>query len=534
MTSSDINGSTQINDNCDSFKNEEKNDSPLKNYINIFSFSNIHPKTSITLTKLNCFNIPLRNYCYSKIESVFGNNKLSIIKNSPNINFTKDILKKLSFEMPSKAFLKDENSAKEFLNHYNDSFSNFCGVNKNVYCDVFVNNDFETSMNDLGEINILVKCIIDEIKKIPKGIHSKKTKKQRKFKKLFRIRSKKYKRKALIFRVVAGEKKPVSSIELNEEKSLNKEKTINSFIKNKVFGLNLKKKLTLKIPEKKNVIHFAEPISNQNKEIDKPTCDLSNNKNGIFSFNQTLKKIDSEKNNNGNIRDFSISPNISLKINSTKPTCNTNNYSYKNLNLFKNNNFIPFTNNYPTTFPSQSNNVFNFSRNITQNYLDAVEQKKKNELLNKKRTPLPPSIFDNNIYNNNSPSSIKQSLSPLYIGTHSAYLSPYIIPGSNIQSPLFFNLNSPYSPSNLFRDDNNLFSCSSYNFSGFNFDRSFPKSPNSSINANNGANLNNSINSNNNINTNNNVINPNNINMNNNNINNRGQSLFDFLYKNNK
>ena len=511
MSNSDNNGSTQINDNLESSKNEEENDSTLKDYINIFKFSDIHPKRSITLTKLNSYNISFMNCPSHKNETFLESNKKPNAKNSKNENYTKFILKKLSFEIPSKDFLKDENLSNKFLSHYNDSFSNFCGVSKKAFCDIFVNNNFETAMNDLGEINIEVKCIIDEIKKIPKGIHSKRTKKQRKFKKMFKIKYQKNKRKGLIFRVVYGEKKPKPVIEINEETNINKEKTLNSLnnlSKNKLFGLNLKKKLTLKIPEKKNEIHFAEPIpsSNYNKEKVKSSVDLSTGtKNGYFSFNQSLQKSASEKNivnNNGNNRDYFISPSINIKINSSKQNNNNkNNNSYKNLNLYQNINHTPFGNNFVNPFASQ-NNIFNFSRNITQNYLDAIEQSKKNDLLNKKRTPIPPSMYDNNIYSNNSANSNKQSISPLYIGTHSGYLSPYIMPGSNIQSPLFFNLNSPYTPSNLFRDDSNLYSCNSFNFSGFSFDRNTPISPNNGINASNNINSN------------------------------MNQSLFDFLYKN--
>ena len=437
--------------------------------MHLFSFSHLKSRAKLTLSDYNFFNL---NFCCKNnnskliktknISNIINNRKIRLIEGENN-----NSLKTLNINVPSSERLLDKKFQEEFLNDYENSFANFCGVNENQFIEIYANNKYLPILDEFGDLKISIKSIIELLKTYSFSL---KMKIRRRVVKKYRIHK--------IFKT----------------------------FKNK---LNLKNK---NICETNNII--------QNNKI----FDFEDRKNSIINLkeNNNNNNIDFEINSNNQINDKLLNLKKKLKISIETNNNNTplkeENYLYKN-KLGKNNNkylinykgegilsnTIPkpplFNFNKQNNLPTPNNNIFNFSSNTIQNYCNS-QNKNINQFLNKKRTNTP-------IFNNNNSNNITNNfnyninlynpiISPNIFSPCIDFLSPssYYFSPSNISSPNLFSF-SPFYNNNMHSD---RFTFNNINRNSFFFGNNSPIIKNNNINSNSNYNIpiiNNSDNNNN-------------------------------------
>ena len=341
------------------FKKNSMNDNSNKSDVCLFNFSNLKSGFKLTLSENNSFNYDLSKVVQHKLKN-----------EKKDISWQKDIslyIKKANIDLPSpKELLKIENRNK-FMNDYNDSFAQFCGLTKDLFIEICINNQYKPKLNEFGDISVSIKNLLEILNnfssskrlKMTRRIHKKNKKKKIKVEYL-RLGQNKPKNKFVITRVdkyeeVKEPEKENENIKLDSNyDNINKDKTNNensSSITSKNDSqnsnknenkkgkslLNIKKKLkNISIPTISSKEKSVESSSSQhiinNQNLD------SNNNNNNFKFNNNIMNLskDSQKIASAN---FENRPFIGPK------------------NILSNQ---TLSNNLEPT----NNNIFNFSSNI--------------------------------------------------------------------------------------------------------------------------------------------------------------------------
>ena len=407
-----------------------------ENNLCLFNFSNLKSKGKLQLSDYNSFN-----FDFSKNERNFAKiNTSNHIKEEDNLRYIKNI----NIDLPS---IKDEEKNK-ILNDYDDSFVKFCGISKKQFSEIYLSNlKFNPSLNEFGDIMICIKGIIDLIKTFSE---SKRLKiKRNRPKKKVKIDNKN------LFKILQTEKKEDKNNSESEEK--------NSVDKNE-------------ISEQNNDIENASNIIINIKNDEKNGQNLENkekqnNNKTLFNIKKKLKNIVIPKTDSEQISKNLSNSSIESKkdLNSTYNNINLNNDNSFNINIYdvKKTNSSGIIRHLPLfscknlsnqslkSNIQNSNNIFNFSSNAIQNFVDNPD-KNKNEIPSKHL--LTPNLNSNNNLNSslnnnlNTPKS-RPILSPLNLspGTNNNILSPNLNHFSNLLSPIIPN-NSPFNINNMFND----------------------------------------------------------------------------------
>ena len=74
------------------------------------------------------------NYDFSKTEPYYDrNDDIITVKKDTALHY----IKKVNMTLPSNEKLKESTFRNEFLNNYDTSFANFCGISKNMYMEKY-------------------------------------------------------------------------------------------------------------------------------------------------------------------------------------------------------------------------------------------------------------------------------------------------------------------------------------------------------------------------------------------------------------
>ena len=358
--------------------------------ITLFNFSKIKSESIFQMAEYNSFN-----YDFNKTEPYYD-------RNNDIINFKKDTIqhyiKKVNVTLPSREKLKESNFREDFFNNYDTSFANFCGIDKNMYIEIYDKSQFIPTIDQLGDIKVNVDNIIKNLDNFSEHkrlkIHRSVFKKDKKLK----IKEKKdnlvHHIESSLFQ--AADNIPnsmndnVISLEENELDDKNKSKNKNSSKNNKINSLklndninnnsennnksnekktqdrtllNIKRKLKNISIIKKNEDLINTKIKNEPKEL--LSIQLDSNINGniqgyapnndliLSNNNKSLHQLDSSNVNKNNIFSFSSKAIQDLSNNSLKKD-NPNYPLFTPLNILEPNNILGVGNN---------NNNFNFLRN---------------------------------------------------------------------------------------------------------------------------------------------------------------------------
>ena len=407
-----------------------------ENNLCLFNFSNLKSKGKLQLSDYNSFN-----FDFSKNERNFAKiNTSNHIKEEDNLRYIKNI----NIDLPS---IKEEEKNK-ILNDYDDSFVKFCGISKKQFSEIYLSNlKFNPSLNEFGDIMICIKGIIDLIKTFSE---SKRLKiKRNRPKKKVKIDNKN------IFKILQTEKKEDKNNSESEEK--------NSVDKNEISEQNND------IENPSNIIINIKNDEKNGQNLENK--EKQNNNKTLFNIKKKLKNIVIPKTDSEQISKNLSNSSIESKkdLNSTYNNINLNNDNSFNINIYdvKKTNSSGIIRHLPLfscknlsnqslkSNIQNSNNIFNFSSNAIQNFVDNPD-KNKNEIPSKHL--LTPNLNSNNNLNSslnnnlNTPKS-RPILSPLNLspGTNNNILSPNLNHFSNLLSPIIPN-NSPFNINNMFND----------------------------------------------------------------------------------
>ena len=358
--------------------------------ITLFNFSKIKSESIFQMAEYNSFN-----YDFNKTEPYYD-------RNNDIITFKKDTvqhyIKKVNVTLPAREKLKESSFREDFFNNYDTSFANFCGIDKNMYIEIYDKSQFVPTIDQLGDIKVNVDNIIKNLDNFSEHkrlkIHRSVFKKDKKLK----IKEKKdnlvHHIESSLFQ--AADNIPnsmndnVISLEENELDDKNKSKNKNSSKNNKINSLklngninnnsennnksnekktqdrtllNIKRKLKNISIIKKNEDLINTKIKNEPKEL--LSIQLDSNINGniqgyapnndliLSNNNKSLHQVDSSNVNKNNIFSFSSKAIQDLSNNSLKKD-NQNYPLFTPLNILEPNNILGVGNN---------NNNFNFLRN---------------------------------------------------------------------------------------------------------------------------------------------------------------------------
>lgn len=137
-------------------QDQDSNNSPsdflYKNKICLFDFSNLKSHTKLTLSQFNTFNYDLSGKDQTDIKNNQINSKIKSEKSR--------YIKNINIEIPSSEKFSKEEYKNAFISQYNESFSNFCGINKEQFTEIYINNKYIPKIDELGDINLSIKCIL--------------------------------------------------------------------------------------------------------------------------------------------------------------------------------------------------------------------------------------------------------------------------------------------------------------------------------------------------------------------------------------
>ena len=123
----------------------------------LFELSKMKSTKEIPISEYNQFV-----YNFAKTES--KKNK----KRKKDTRIKKDQLyyiKDSNMNIPSNDNLNDENFRKDFYNNYNNSFAKFCGINKEMYIEMYERIRYFPKLNQMGDVEVNINNIIKNLKK---------------------------------------------------------------------------------------------------------------------------------------------------------------------------------------------------------------------------------------------------------------------------------------------------------------------------------------------------------------------------------
>ena len=123
-----------------------------KNDLFLFKFSNLKSRINLSLSQNNSF-------CYdlSKIEVNESKNARKETLNERNIS---RYIKKVNIDIPSSKKLLIKRYRDEFLQSYDDSFSYFCGISKDQFIKVYINQQYKPTLSEFGNITLSINSIL--------------------------------------------------------------------------------------------------------------------------------------------------------------------------------------------------------------------------------------------------------------------------------------------------------------------------------------------------------------------------------------
>ena len=442
----------------------------IKENMHLFSFSLLKSKSKISLSQnCNSFNIDFskdnNDLNYNKKNKEYtekiNNRKISLIDGDNNSS-----LKTLNIEVPSSELLSNEKFKNEFMIEYDNSFANYCGINKKQFNDIYVKNRYIPILDVFGDININIKYIVDLLKTYSLNVKAgRKIIKRNRIKKIFKTLKKKThieksKKNRLLFEVKKNE----------VIKKMNIKEQIKDISDMKIKEINPRQKIeNLQIDNK-----IEDKKENYNNNILNSGIGINDIKNKILLKNGNISIPNKHQNQNQKIllNKPSIGPinTSSLGLGSmTKSILGNNNFNFPynslsnegNKQLLTNN--ININNNPPTSFglgysaiqqisPSNNNNnnnYFNFSSKTIQNYNYGNPMHAQNNINNNILSNNTNTLSYNKLLNNQilSPKFNNLLVSPRIFTND--LLSPPILANSNLSTP------RPISPginNNLFTD----------------------------------------------------------------------------------
>ena len=440
-----------------------------KNDLFLFKFSNLKSRINLSLSQNNSF-------CYdlSKIEVNESKNARKETLNERNIS---RYIKKVNIDIPSSKKLLIKRYRDEFLQSYDDSFSYFCGISKDQFIKVYINQQYKPTLSEFGNITLSINSILQVLNSFS---DSKKLKITRRLRRKRRMKKNiKYKNKntaldkSRIFNITK-EKKAKSSKNENLYDKLNYRENASPILNIKNDSENQKgnKKEKTLISIKKVLKNISIPdagfgtISSKEKSLE----------------SSSSEDIPDKENINSNINNNLLLDNNCINLSKyNKIASNIENRPFVGFKNIKSNQTL--SNNLDS---GNNNNIFNFPSNTIQNYTNNFQNKneKENEIVRGQ----PATLFNKNNnnndvnmnFNNNLNDNNKTILSPLNISLdYDNILSPNIhFPKNEITSPFLPNIspfnvndinqyfvfnNSPVDNSFLFENNNN----EKYNYAEF-------------------------------------------------------------------
>ena len=131
----------------------------------IFNFSLLKSKKMVLsdyFNKFNC-NFSKENSNLKKSSKKINNNKIIPLKENDISDINSSFLRTHNRRVSTSENSLNQQKIDLFLNEYNNSFAYFCGINKEQFKDLFINNQYKPVLNELGNI-ILPKKVIDCLK----------------------------------------------------------------------------------------------------------------------------------------------------------------------------------------------------------------------------------------------------------------------------------------------------------------------------------------------------------------------------------
>ena len=333
-------------------KKNSKIDLFQKEEMLLFSYELLKSKKMINISGTNSFRYEffeekdaLRLSQYNEKPKMKVNNRtISIIDDENNSS-----LKTLNIEVPSAEKLLNKEFKDNFLKDYNNSFAHFCGINKEQYENIYVNNKYIPIIDNFGDIKINIKNIIEILKEYSNEKKTSKIPEKQKLKKKF-IMTKRNRDNSNIFKFPFKVK----------IKKLNKKNKIQKNINDNNINNNINNNTNIK------------PINNNNIQRNHLSFNLKEKGKGLSI------SIPKERNNNF--------------LNNNRPLLNLgNNKTLKNLKLPNKNFSLPMgniiNNNYIQNIPNinpatinsvisnsrqqhSNSDIFNFSNRDIRNYLN--------------------------------------------------------------------------------------------------------------------------------------------------------------------
>ena len=331
-------------------QNDINKDITTKSNLHLFSFSQLKSKKNFKLSQLNNFNFNFSTKNITEKDEKENSNEKKNRKVTLIEGDNTSSLKTLNIDVPSSEKLNEKDFQEKFMNDFEDSFANFCGINKKQFKDIYINNKYIPILNEFGDLNISINNIIEILESYSSSLKLKIT---RRILKKYKINK--------IFKTFKNKNG-------NKKKKSGRKKKFNRKVKN------------IEIEESKNDIIKTSDKGNQTNNAQE--------NNILDNFKKKLKKIIINKDNNDR-----------------KSNNNHRNNNEKGIfirPISKQNNFF-----------NPKNDIFNFSPNTIQNTF-SLQNKNINEFLNNKRANTQRFNNINNINNFNTNNQIisPQILSP--------------------------------------------------------------------------------------------------------------------------
>ena len=133
---------------------------------NLFSFSNIKSENIFQISDYNSFNYKFTNNELNEVE----NHNIFIKKKNNEGHY----MKKVNMNFPSNNMFRNQNFRNKFFINYENSFANFCGIEMNMFWDIYVKKEYIPKINEMGDINVSIENIIDNLNEFSDLISRKK------------------------------------------------------------------------------------------------------------------------------------------------------------------------------------------------------------------------------------------------------------------------------------------------------------------------------------------------------------------------
>jgi len=275
-------------------------------------------------------------------------------------------IKDSNMNIPSNDNLNDENFRKDFYNNYNNSFAKFCGINKEMYIEMYERIRYFPKLNQMGDVEVNINNIIKNLKKYSSH-------KFVKFHRSIKIKNNIFENNKRINKKLKTEKigklKEDSNEIENEENNLITKKDINIEIKdlksnksdndksksNAMISINLEKekKFIIIKPQNKSLLNIKRNL--KKISIKKQNINIKINPILTEESHNIIKQNKENDNNklNDTINDLSVKTNLYSDM-------------YRQKDLFslineKQYNILISPENYLTTrINKNQNNIFNF------------------------------------------------------------------------------------------------------------------------------------------------------------------------------